>query len=369
MKKGCFGVVVLLLAVVALVVAVVIWVDQHRPAGQTATIPPAVKPVAPVVPPIVTPVAPAIVTPVARPAPLAPVTKPTNPAVPAKPAPIAAPTTAITQPTLAIAVKQLADAKAALAAAEPAAGLGFFQSAQGKALVAARDDAATRLVQARESGTPQEKLDASAAFVRAKSNLAASLAAAQAADPGIAALRKRVLDAEWAVSAARLATEKATARAEDLRHPPIPTFESEKVVITFWVEEGTVKYQSFGSKFESKPLLIVHLSIRNKSDKLIFPYKTWRGELLSFRDDTAGVTDDLGNAYRRIDFGLSAKIAGGSEDESIYPGKEITDVLPFEVPVGKASTFKFRLPGGNVGVEKPIEFEVKRESFGVKPVK
>ena len=44
--------------------------------------------------------------------------------------------------------------------------------------------------------------------------------------------------------------------------------------------------------------------------------------------------------------------------ESIYPGKEVTDVLIFEQPVDKASELKLELPAANFGGEGFIRIKI-----------
>jgi hypothetical protein len=109
---------------------------------------------------------------------------------------------------------------------------------------------------------------------------------------------------------------------------------------------------------ESKDeLFIIRLKMINTSATHKADYTSWAPEFADF-DEIATLSDDLGNDYKRVDFGLD-KPAGRQERSSIYPEKELTDVLVFEPPVDTASHFKLRLPKKNLSAdgEEAIEFD------------
>lgn len=118
-------------------------------------------------------------------------------------------------------------------------------------------------------------------------------------------------------------------------------------------------------KRTAEPHLVFHLRIRNKNDKKILQYSTWRGKTLTVNRDFGLVQDDVGNTYKRIDFSTSMnKLKGGVQrSESIYPGKTVDDFLVFQVPVDVAKKLTLDLPGDNVGGKGGIQFEVPMSSI------
>jgi hypothetical protein len=117
------------------------------------------------------------------------------------------------------------------------------------------------------------------------------------------------------------------------------------------VEVGRVRMRQFGQEAESKEVrLVVRLEIRNTDDKRKINQRGWSASLS--RVDGPTLQDDLGNQYRRfVSFG--AEYDGQADGTSVYPGKAITDVAVFEVPVAAASTLMLELPAeafGGIGV-------------------
>ena len=107
-----------------------------------------------------------------------------------------------------------------------------------------------------------------------------------------------------------------------------------------------VTFESFGSGSSKDKLLMVKLEITNTSDSKKINYRGWAGN--AFTTDSR-LTDDIGNNYKSITFGLGSRINGQVHgSESLYPGKSITDLLVFEEPVDKAKSFKLTLPGKNI---------------------
>ena len=100
----------------------------------------------------------------------------------------------------------------------------------------------------------------------------------------------------------------------------------------------------FDSKSTSKDsLLKICLKIENLTDSKKVEYESW-SEFSSFSDSNVALEDDVGNAYRRVSFGLGDRVDGQLGNESIYPSKSVSDVLVFEPPVEKAKYLKLTLP-------------------------
>lgn len=126
------------------------------------------------------------------------------------------------------------------------------------------------------------------------------------------------------------------------------------------VRIGTVALKDmFGDSKESKdPLLTITLEITNLSTGKKLDFRTWRGADFSFGEDFASLTDDNDNTYKRINFGVSSVPVGGVDRESIYPGKSITDVLVYEVPVDTAKWLRLKLPARNFKGDGMLRFEI-----------
>lgn len=115
----------------------------------------------------------------------------------------------------------------------------------------------------------------------------------------------------------------------------------------------------FGDSKESQDdLLTITLQVSNLSSAKKLDFGTWRGGDFSFGGDFASLIDDNDNTYKRINFGASSTPVGGVSRESIYPGKSITDVLVFEVPVDAAKWLRLKLPADNFKGEGMLRFEI-----------
>jgi len=115
----------------------------------------------------------------------------------------------------------------------------------------------------------------------------------------------------------------------------------------------------FGDPEKSQDkLLTITLQVNNLSSGKKLDFRTWRGGNFSFGGDSASLSDDNDNTYKRISFGSSSTPVGGINRESVYPGKFITDILVFEVPVDVAKWLHLKLPAGNFGGEGMLRFEI-----------
>jgi hypothetical protein len=75
------------------------------------------------------------------------------------------------------------------------------------------------------------------------------------------------------------------------------------------------------------------------------------------------LVDDLGNQYKQKRF-RGAKVEGQASSESLYPGKQLSDVLVFEPPIAKAETLKLRLPAAAFGGAGALKFRIPAEMIG-----
>jgi hypothetical protein len=95
-------------------------------------------------------------------------------------------------------------------------------------------------------------------------------------------------------------------------------------------------------------LLAIEVEIGNAGKNKKIEYHTFMGRSFAIGRDYASLHDNFDNVYKRIDFGMSKPI-GANESESIYPGKSITDVLCFELPIDTAEYLNLELPAQSFG--------------------
>lgn len=98
-----------------------------------------------------------------------------------------------------------------------------------------------------------------------------------------------------------------------------------------------------------EPQLWIQLQIGNASKAMKHNYKTWAGRDFAVERDYATLSDNFGNHYKRVDFGLMDKPVGRGESASIYPNRYITDLLVFEPPVANVQYLNLELPARNFG--------------------
>jgi hypothetical protein len=107
--------------------------------------------------------------------------------------------------------------------------------------------------------------------------------------------------------------------------------------------------------------LVIVLTIENKHASAKREYQTWRDDSFSFTSDAAALTDNFGNRYRRVNFGLGTYPVGSvKQSESIYPGKSITDVLIFQPPVDNAEHLRLELPAANFGGSGMLRLQIPK---------
>lgn len=108
-------------------------------------------------------------------------------------------------------------------------------------------------------------------------------------------------------------------------------------------------------------LLSITLSIKNVSQKKKIQYAGWSGTDSFLPENVALLRDDFDNAYKRVGFGFSTHIVGQISNESIYPGKEVSDVLVFEPPIGTVASLRLELPAGAFGGTGRLRLEIPKD--------
>jgi hypothetical protein len=124
---------------------------------------------------------------------------------------------------------------------------------------------------------------------------------------------------------------------------------------------GRVRLQGgFEGQTKSKELLLmIRVKLVNRSETKKVEYKGWGSD--SFGGWGKGyptLRDNFENKYNRAVFGLSSRPVGATSYVSIYPDKEVADVLVFEPPVTKASHLYLELPAEAYGGKGTIRFRI-----------
>lgn len=117
---------------------------------------------------------------------------------------------------------------------------------------------------------------------------------------------------------------------------------------------------SEGSKSKDD-FLMVKLELKNTSSTRKVEYHTWSGRDLIFERDYATLRDNFDNVYKRVSFGqISHPVGAVERSESIYPGKSISDVLVFEVPVDTIEYLRLELPAKNFGGTGMLRLQIPK---------
>ena len=106
----------------------------------------------------------------------------------------------------------------------------------------------------------------------------------------------------------------------------------------------------------NKPCLQVGLHLVNTSKTTKLNYKPWAGTIFMGR---CFLSDEFDNHYKLISPGLGDRIIGQvSDDTSLYPSKELEDLLVFEPPIDTAKHLTLILPGDAVGRPGAIRYRL-----------
>lgn len=122
------------------------------------------------------------------------------------------------------------------------------------------------------------------------------------------------------------------------------------------VEVGTVKLKDFaGRSVEGDdPQLQIVVTIENVSRTTKIDYLGWGGNV-PYNRHPATLSDERGNVYKRVSYGINRVVGQAGAPQSIYPGKSHNDRLVFELPVDGAEFLVLRLPGIALGLDDDLE--------------
>jgi hypothetical protein len=111
-----------------------------------------------------------------------------------------------------------------------------------------------------------------------------------------------------------------------------------------------------GNRTSKDKLLQIDLTIDNLSATKLVHLRGWGGaEFEGF----PSLQDNFKNSYRKVSFGIFDRPVGQVErNDDIYPGKSITDVLIFDVPVQGIQYLRLSLPAENFDEEAELRFQI-----------
>ena len=133
------------------------------------------------------------------------------------------------------------------------------------------------------------------------------------------------------------------------------------------VTRGKVPLVDFRGEGRSQDdLLIVRITVENVSPNKKVDFQRWNMPT-QVLGPFATLTDDAGNAYKRIGFGFGNKIDGLEDRESIYPGKTAAATLVFELPVDAATELQLILPAKAVGGQGEFRFALPATAIAPEP--
>jgi len=106
-------------------------------------------------------------------------------------------------------------------------------------------------------------------------------------------------------------------------------------------------------------VLTIDLAVANLSQTIKTDFQTWRGTAIAIGGGYANLTDNYGNAYKRIYITPSMKDGSPNPDAvSIDPLKEQHDVVVFELPARNIKWLHLELPAENFGGSGVLRFEI-----------
>jgi len=116
-----------------------------------------------------------------------------------------------------------------------------------------------------------------------------------------------------------------------------------------------------------KDYLKVYIRIDNTSQTRKVDYATWANSGNFPHPSMATLHDNFKNTCKNLPLDLGSQPTGQLTQESIYPGKTVTDLLLFELPVATAETLYLELPPENVGTkENSLKFSYPMKLVGKK---
>jgi len=241
-------------------------------------------------------------------------------------------------------------------AVDAAADLAVKNSAIVRKLSADADAAESRLQAARSGNDAQAKLDASRGFVSAKRELDLARKEAieesmdvRAAKAHLAVVQKESEQAKAAAKKKQAEAEQAKMMAYDnggvkiLIGGELSSYVPYKDATTMWPDYVWLTNDRY---------LMISVCVRDASDGKIVHYLSWNDERFH-----ASLVDDLGNNYLRAPLPPAAEVVGATSVATVYPGKQVTDLILFELPVAAAKSFTLTLPADNLGIDHEIKYQ------------
>ncbi|WP_162672522.1 hypothetical protein [Gemmata massiliana] len=126
------------------------------------------------------------------------------------------------------------------------------------------------------------------------------------------------------------------------------------------VTVGKIPVKALGMNAVSEDVLLaVTLELMNVNPTKKMEYQSWSGTGSFIDRGDVTLTDDFGNRYNRITFGLGTQPVGAlKRTESIYPNAVLNDVVVFEVPIAQATHLSLELPAQNFGDKGSLRFRI-----------
>jgi len=109
-------------------------------------------------------------------------------------------------------------------------------------------------------------------------------------------------------------------------------------------------------------LFHVRIRISNLSKTQKVEFTTWRSRGFEFSARQATLSDNFGNHYKAITFDPTPTYL--QDENTIYPGQDISDILVFQQPVSNLKWFHLELPARNFGQSGTIRFEIPPNIYG-----
>ncbi len=130
------------------------------------------------------------------------------------------------------------------------------------------------------------------------------------------------------------------------------------------VKVDFVRLHELGDTESKEKDLLIVLQIENTSATRKIDYRGWGAMELLLDQERPRLTDNFGNLYKRVEFGIGSQVEGQITTASIYPGKAVTDVLVFERPVEGVEFLRLELPARNVEGSGKLCLEIPRTMIG-----
>jgi len=108
-------------------------------------------------------------------------------------------------------------------------------------------------------------------------------------------------------------------------------------------------------------LLTIWLTITNTTSNKKIDYQGWMSDFASLMDIDAELKDDNDNRYRGISFSATTTVKNATTNESIYPGKSITDAVVFELPIEGAKYLNLKLSAKGCKEDGEFRFRIPVE--------